>query len=232
VSATPLHRRSRYDLMILFTSMAMIAGAAAPAFAATEDFSTMPLNVCLTDGAVIGQWEFVYNGYGCTSFASLQGNTALVEQPKTATRVGETHASLVLGPSTVGDVSVQVDINTNKQLRNKKPHAWEVGWLLWNFTDNLHFYYFIAKPTGWELGKEDPAYPGSQRFLATGSFPTFPIGQWYRVKAVQTGATIQIFVNGALITTFTDTESPYWNGRVGLYTEDAKIYFDNVITSP
>jgi hypothetical protein len=219
--------------MILFTSMAAMAAAAAPAAAATEDFSTMPVGTCEPDGTLLGQWEFVYNGYGCNSFVSLQGNTALLEQPKTATKPGETHASLVVGPSTAGDLSVQVDLNTNKQLRNKRPHPWEVGWLLWNFTDNVHFYYFIAKPNGWELGKADPAYAGNQRFLATGTYPAFPIGQWYRVKVVQTGGTIQVFVDDALITTFTDTESPYWNGRVGLYTEDSKTYFDNVvITTP
>lgn len=219
--------------MIVFTSLAAVAAAAAPATASTEDFSTMPLNACLQDGSVIGQWEFVYDGYGCTSFTSLKGNTALLEQPATATKPSESHASLVLGPSTAGDVSVQADLNTNKQLRRKNPNPWEVGWLVWNFTDNVHFYYFIPKPNGWELGKADPAYPGAQRFLATGSLPKFPIGQWYRVRAVQTGGTIQIFVNDALITTFTDTESPYWSGRVGLYTEDSKTYFDNVvITTP
>lgn len=30
------------------------------------------------------------------------------------------------------------------------------------------------------------------------------------------------------MTTFTDVESPYDAGRVGLYTEDAESYFDNV----
>jgi hypothetical protein len=30
------------------------------------------------------------------------------------------------------------------------------------------------------------------------------------------------------ITTFTDYERPYSSGRVGLYSEDAEAYFDNV----
>jgi len=50
----------------------------------------------------------------------------------------------------------------------------------------------------------------------------------YRVRVVQTGSTIQVYVNNLLITTFTDVESPYTSGRVGLYTEDAESYFDNV----
>ena len=80
-----------------------------------------------------------------------------------------------------------------------------------------------------EIGKEDPAYPGAQRFLATGSSPQFPLGPWYRVRVVQSGGTIQLFVNDLLITTVVDNDSPYTGGRIGLYTEDAESYFDNVV---
>jgi len=194
-----------------------------------EDFSSMPVGMCIDDGTIIGSWTFVYDGFGCTGFASFGGNTVLMEQPQGATRPDETHANLVVGPATNGDVTLQADLSTTRQLRTgSDPNAWEVGWLLWRFTDAQRFYYFIPKPNGWELGKADPAYPGAQRFLATGSSPQFPLGSWYRVRIVQTGATMQVYVNNLLITTFTDTESPYTSGRVALYTEDAESYFDNV----
>lgn len=205
---------------------------AMPVYAATivEDFSTMPVGTCIDDGSAIGSWMFVYDGYGCNAFVALAGNRTLLEQPAVATQPYETHGNLVVGPETAGDVTVQVDMATSRQLRTgSAPNAWEVGWLLWHYTDNLHFYYVILKPTGWEIGKEDPAYPGAQRFLAAGSSPQFPLGAWYRVKVVQSGGTIQLFVNDLPIATAVDTDTPYTGGMIGLYTEDAETYFDNVM---
>ena len=49
---------------------------------------------------------------------------------------------------------------------------------MWDYTDNNHFSYLALKTNGWELGKRDPAYPGGQRFLATGSDSPTQIGQW------------------------------------------------------
>jgi hypothetical protein len=200
-------------------------------FAATffEDFSAMPTSTCYPDGVLIGMWQFVYNGFGCNAFVSSNNNTVLFEQPKAPNSPDETHAALVVGPSIAGDFALEVWTATGRQLRmGSAPNPWEVSWVLWHFTDNYHFYYFIAKPNGWELGKRDPAYPGGQRFLATGSVPFFPIGQWYTIGIQQSGATIAVSVNNVPITTFTDYERPYSSGRVGLYSEDAEAYFDNV----
>ncbi len=211
-----------------------LLGLATPLHAATiEDFSTMPIGTCVDDGSVLGSWLFVFDGYGCTAFVAPGGNTILLEQPAISTQPYETHGSLVVGPATSGDVTVQADMATSRQLRTgSAPNAWEVGWLLWHYTDNEHFYYVILKPNGWEIGKEDPAYPGAQRFLASSSSPQFPLGPWYRVRVVQSGGTIQLFVNDLLIATAFDNDSPYTGGRVGLYTEDAESYFDNItITS-
>ena len=215
---------------------ALLAVAAAPAYAGTiiEDFSAMPLGTCREDGTRIGAWTFVYDGYGCTAFVAPAGNTILLEQPAASAQMYETHASLALGPAATGDVTLQVDVATSRQLRTgSAPNPWEVGWVLWHYTDDVHFYYFIPKPNGWELGKADPAYSGAQRFLATGSSPQFPIGGWYRVRVAQSCRTIQVYVNDLPIATFTDSERPYSTGRIGLYTEDAESYFDNVsITTP
>lgn len=87
--------------------------------------------------------------------------------------------------------SFSANIVTTAQLRNKdntpptpnnpdsKPNPWEVGWLLWCFSpdpthpydpsptsnSNFRFYALTLKPNGWEVSKQDPAYPGGQRFL-------------------------------------------------------------------
>ena len=158
----------------------------------------------------------------------------LSEQPAAATAPNETHAALVVGPAITGDFTLQVATATTRQLRTGgAPNPWEVAWVLWHYTDNTHFYYFVAKPNGWELGKTDPAYPGAQRFLATGASPAFPIGPWYRITVAQTGDTIRVFANDLLIVSVKDRERPYSSGRVGLYSEDAEVYFDKVaITTP
>jgi hypothetical protein len=194
-----------------------------------DDFSTMVTGSCYPDGSVIGVWQFVYNGYGCNAFVTSNSNTMLFQQPQASTRPDETHAALVVGPMITGDFTMEASTATTRQLRtNSGPNPWEVAWILWHYTDDLHFYYFVAKPNGWELGKEDPAYSGAQRFLATGSSPSFPIGPWYRIGVAQTGDTIKVFVNDLLIAIVTDRERPYSSGRVGLYSEDAEVFFDNV----
>ena len=207
------------------------------AFAATfaEDFSGMTTGTCYPDGSVTGAWKFIYNGYGCNGFVSVSDNTMLFERPKVATLPDETHANLVVGPSIGGDVVLQLRTVTTRQLREgSAPNPWEVGWVIWNYTDSDHCYYFIAKPNGWELGKRDPAYPGGQRFLATGSAPSYPIGAWYRIEIIQSGNTMKVLVDDLPVTTFTDRERPYSSGHIGMYTEDAETYFEDIsmITGP
>ena len=116
-----------------------------------------------------------------------------------------------------------------KQLRTgSTPNAWEVGWVLWHYTDDTHFYYLALKPDGWELGKEDPAYPGAQRFLRTASSPTFTVGSWHKVTVQQVANVITVSADGVALGSFTDLERPYLSGRLGLYTEDAQVHFDDV----
>jgi hypothetical protein len=210
---------------------ALTLSATAHLFAAvfTEDFSRLPINTCYPDGFVSGDWRSVFDGFGCNATVFLHGDAALMERPAAAVSPGETHAGLVVGPAASGDISLAVSVMTLRQLRTgSAPQPWETGWVLWHYADNTRFYYFIPKPNGWELGKADTAYPGAQRFLSTGSSPTFPIGAWHHVGVVQTGQTIQVSVNGLPITSFTDTERPLTSGRIGLYSEDAEVYFDDV----
>jgi len=226
----------RYATRQFLLMLALTVASAVALVAATikDDLSAMPVDVCFPDGTDVGLWRFVFDGYGCNAAVFLDGNAVLMERPAEATWSGETHAGLVVGPSVSGDFNLNVSLATGAQLRTgSAPNPWEVAWVLWHYTDNSHFYYFVPKPNGWELGKADPAYPGAQRFLATGTTPTFPIGAWHRVTIAQSGQTITVSVDGVTLTTFTDNQRPYSSGQVGLYSEDAEAYFDDLtLTTP
>lgn len=195
----------------------------------SDNFSSYPKGVCYSDGQNFGPWTSQYGGYGCNSVVAVSSGSALSEQPQASTSAGETHASLALGWNVNGNFTYTVSVQTVQQLRTgSAPNPWEVAWVLWNYTDDHHFYYFIPKPNGWELGKEDPAYPGAQRFLADASSPAFPVGQQYQVQITQSSNTITVWVNGVKIVSYTDTQSPYSSGRIGLYNEDSHVLFQNV----
>lgn len=233
--------------MRLFIIMALLIGAALPAVAVTvfaDDFSSYNAGNCLPDSTAFGPWTVVFAGFGCVKIES-DGINQWLHAVSKVPKGGNTHSALIVGPSfsshivstTTASSTFMYDVNvhTIDQTRagsRKAPRPWEVGWVVWHYTDNDHFYYFIPKTNGWELGKRDPAYTGGQRFLATGSSPTFPIGVPYAVHITQNAAnTITASVNGQLLVTFTDMERPYTAGKIGLYTEDAHVHFDDVVVS-
>lgn len=180
------------------------------------------------DGERHGQWQAVYDGYGRTH-VTREGGSALSLSPNSARGPEVTHGGLVTTAKEFGDLDLTARLRTVRQLRAGTPNPWEVAWILWHYTDDGHFYSLVLKPTGWELGKEDPAYPGSQRYLATGVSPTFPIGVEHTVRVRQVRDTVTVWANGELLTTHTDKERPYLGGRIGLYTEDAQVTFDSVV---
>ncbi|MDH6551957.1 hypothetical protein [Streptomyces sp. SAI-041] len=140
---------------------------------------------------------------------------------------GTTHAGLVVSTASYTDVRYETRMRTLRQLRSPKQNPWEVPWLVWAYTDPEHFYYVTLKPNGWELGKRDPAYPGGQRFLATGRTP-YPVGRWYDVTVTQRGAVLSVAVGGKPLVRFADAELPYLRGRVGAYSEDATVEFEGL----
>ena len=179
---------------------------------------------CLTEGDSFGSWQLRFSGYGCVGLTTDGNGTSMSLQPMVATANDETHAPLLLGPAYGDRLQLNTRLETVQQLRqNGEPNAWEVAWLLWQYQDDEHFYYFIAKPNGWEVGKRDPAYPGGQRFLATGTDIKFPLGRAYNVQITHKGNAFTVTVDGVVLTTFADTERPYVSGRIALYSEDAEI---------
>ncbi|MBI3547520.1 MAG: fibronectin type III domain-containing protein [Elusimicrobia bacterium] len=214
--------------------MTLAAGAIRTEAASfSEDFSTYALDACVSDGATFGPWTSVFSGYGCVKIVAEGGKRWLREAPAASQSTSETHSSLVMGPAFSGPISLSLNVKTNAQLRrNSAPNPWEVAWIGWNYTDNDHFYYFYPGTGGWELGKRDPAYPGGQRFLATGP-TTFPIGAVYSVVITQNAQNqITLVVNGQTLAAFTDTERPYSAGRLVLYNEDADVQFADISVNP
>ena len=173
-------------------------------------------------------WRVVYNGYGAVLVTTRHGADIVALRPARPSGSTSSHAALVLSRRSWRNMAVTVKVRTVQQLRRPQPNPWEVGWLLWHYSDDQHFYYLALKPNGWELGKEDPAYPGNQRYLATGSSPDFPLGRWYLVGIRQDGAAIDVTVDGRSLVRVTDSQDPYLAGRIGLYAEDASATFQLV----
>ena len=197
-----------------------------------DDFGALPLTTGWLDGSTHGGWVSTYNGYG-TNGVALDGSQVLTESPAVSTSSGVTHASLVNTTASFGDMDTTVRLRTVQQLRTPTPNAWEVAWVLWHYTDDTHFYYLALKPNGWELGKEDPAYPGAQRYLRTSSSPTYAVGAWHTVRVRQIGNVMTVWADGTQLASFTDTERPYASGTLGLYNEDSLVHFDDVkVTTP
>jgi hypothetical protein len=178
-----------------------------------------------TEGSRHGRWRTVFTGFGTVTGEDTQ--VTLTPQPPEDGSTS-THAGLVVTQDSYAEVTISARIRTRQQLRSPAPNPWEVGWLIWHYTGPERFYALALKPNGWELTKQDPSYPGGQRFLATGTSSAFPVGQWHEVSVVQLGSVIKVSANGRQLASFTDAERPYLAGRVGLYTEDAQVDFTDV----
>ncbi|MGA5818155.1 calcium-binding protein [Kitasatospora sp. NPDC094028] len=180
-----------------------------------------------TDGSVHGPWRSVFDGHG----ANTELDNGLSLSPAPARAPEETHAGLIVSTRQYQDLTLRATLRTLAQLRTPAPNPWEVAWLVWAYTDPDHFYYVILKPNGWELGKRDPAYPGGQRFLATGDQP-FPVGHPTDVQVAQHGAHLDVTTGGRPLVGYDDRERPYLTGSIGAYTEDAHVEFTDLTTDP
>ncbi|MEV4435334.1 calcium-binding protein [Streptomyces sp. NPDC049585] len=175
------------------------------------------------EGSVHGPWRSVFDGHG----ENIGRHDGLALSPRPSREAGETHAGLIVSVRRYGDVDFRARMRTLAQLRTPRPNPWEVPWLVWAYSDPEHFYYVTLKPNGWELGKRDPAYPGGQRFLATGS-EHFPVGRASDVRVAQRGGRMEVSVDGKGLVAYEDHERPYTSGSVGVYTEDARVLFTDI----
>ncbi|GAA4473908.1 hypothetical protein GCM10023190_06970 [Enteractinococcus fodinae] len=172
-------------------------------------------------GETYGDWVVRYTGYGTVT----SDGERITLEPQAAADHAITHGGLVHTTGQCQEADFAVSLNTESQVRQGSPNIWEVGWVLWNFQSDTQFYAVALKPNGWEISKQDPNYEGNQRFLASGDSPTFPIGKDYRVTVTQDNGTMTVSADGQELATVTDKETPYRDGAVGLYTEDARVHF-------
>ena len=190
------------------------------------------------EGSTRGNWRVDFSGFGSVGIvrpSSSSSNKVHYQEPLAATSPGETHASLVTSAPVFDGVDYTVRVRTVKQLRTgSAPNPWEVAWVVWGYADDRHFYYFVPKPNGVELGKAHPGYPGGQRFLYTSGSPRAAVGSWHTVRVRQVGNVIDVWLDGRrVVSGLRDEPGPagdayYPSGRVGMYNEDARAYFDDV----
>ena len=219
-------RVAKAAVAVVLAALVMLVVGTSPASAATLGLTGLPTGT-YSDGAKVGPWNVVFAGYGSVKTTA----TTMTLAPAAATQPDATHAALVVSNSsfTSAKLNVTATMTTTKQLRTgSAPNAWEVGWLVWDYVDNEHFMYAIAKPNGWEFGKRDPAYPGGQRFLATGTNVKVPVGAKANYSVTRTAgangsSTTVLKLQGVTVATVTDTERAYTSGAVGLYSEDAAV---------
>ncbi|OLT39564.1 calcium-binding protein [Serinicoccus sp. CNJ-927] len=179
------------------------------------------------EGSEHDGWRVVFDGHGVVR---PDGDGVLLE-PRHAASADVTHGGLVVTTQAhPAGTDLAITASTQEQVREGDPNPWEVAWVLWNYQDPEHFYAVVLKPNGWEVSKQDPAYPGNQRFLASGTEPRFPIGADYRVEVEQADGVMSVSVDGEQLAEVTDTERPYTEGAIGLYTEDARVRFADLRT--
>jgi hypothetical protein len=205
-----------------------------------------------------GKWFNKYSGLGTSgtvritsssSSSSLtpadnnsnsNSNVVFYEKPKTSTNPNETHAALTLTTQLYEDMDILLKVKTNQQLRqNSTPNPWEVAWIMWRYQDDWHHYYFIFKPNGVELGKkQNDNHAEAQIFLYTANEPKLKINEWNSWYLKMSGNHIEIWLEMAddswqRVVNYYDNEPIMGRGRIGLYTEDAHVQFDDVyIASP
>jgi 1,2-diacylglycerol 3-beta-glucosyltransferase len=175
-----------------------------------------------------GQWLTVFTGYGHTEVTGSGLAQTIMTAPSTTRSRRATHAALVVSRGRYADFVATLRVQTVRQLRRGaagRPNPWEVGWVVWHYTSEHSFYALTLEPTGWLLSKQDPAYPGGERFLASGRTPRFRVGVPHRVGIVQIGDQITVSGDGQLLTRFTDTRRPYLRGSFGAYSEDSDARF-------
>jgi 1,2-diacylglycerol 3-beta-glucosyltransferase len=178
-----------------------------------------------------GQWLTVFTGYGHTEVTGTGAAQTITTAPSTTRSRRATHAALVVSRGHYADFVATLRVQTVRQLRRGaagRPNPWEVGWVVWHYTSEHSFYALTLEPTGWLLSKQDPAYPGGERFLASGRTPRFRVGATHRVGIVQIGDQITVSADDHLLTRFTDTRQAYLRGSFGAYSEDSDARFWDV----
>ncbi len=182
-----------------------------------------------------GKWQNVYNGFGSSGVEVADGSHVFFLKPKPATSPEDTQAALVQSTGTFCNYKLDFDIKTVKQLReNSPPNSWEAGWFIFRYTDTFHYYWFLIRSNGIELGKKDcdtctnPV--DGQQWLVTKDVPTLDLNTWHHWTINIVGNHIKIYVDGNIVVDFIDSGmTPQLSkGKIAMYSEEAYVRYDNM----
>jgi hypothetical protein len=258
-------------LLLVVASVILLSGPTPP-LPHLETFESYPARTW-SEGSTHGDWHVDYDGHGRVWVGSADaGDKVLNLRPTTDPPSTGTSAALVTSRSTTsGDLVLTLRMrtllqNAGQRRLAERANPWEAGWVFWNhrtepgtgdegtgkvISEVEKGYYLVLKTDGWELGKLDQELflgTGGQRYLATGTSPTFPVGPAWRqvtirqVRVDDARVRITVRVDGEHLVQFTDgpgsggqprwsvhpQQEVYTGGRVGLYTEDARVQFDDI----
>jgi hypothetical protein len=213
-----------------------------------DDMSRYPVGTCISEGRTVGNIKDVFNGYGSACIVDAgAGKHVLDLRPHVSTSPAENHSTLATTGASFGrrhGYVLTADYRTVAQQRTgSAPNPWEVGWLLWDYSDNDHFYSLVLKRNGWEIDKEYRDVNGRQRqHFATAIRPQFRVGDWYRVIVAHTSSrgvarfSVKVSVNGGRLrklATITDrgksrSGPAYTSGKIGFNAEDSEAWYGSL----
>jgi Domain of Unknown Function (DUF1080) len=237
-------------VLLLLATTTLLLAQSVLALPLDENFEGHTYTITDNQTSPNGKWFNKYSGLGTSGTVRIitsltsntdnnNNNTVFYEKPKTSTNPNETHAALTLTTQVYEDVEMHLKVKTDQQLRqNSTPNPWEVAWIMWHYQDDWHHYYFIFKPNGIELGKkQNDNQAEEQIFLYTADEPIMKINEWNTWYLKMSGNHIEIWLEMAdgfwqRVVNHYDNEPILGPGKIGLYTEDAYVQFDDVyITS-
>jgi len=116
-----------------------------------------------------------------------------------------------------------------------EPNPWEVAWVV--LGNEEQFIAFVAKPNGWHVEVVDARAEPYERFLASGSSPSYPVGEAIVVSIAARGSGIEITADSlrtrdgrqepirlsVFISWSESRKAPAWWGepvKAGIYVED------------
>ena len=237
-------------VLLFLASMTLLLRQSVPALLLDENFEGPTYTITDNQTSPNGKWFNKYSGLGTSGTIKItssltpsndsNSNTVFYEKPKTSTNPNETHAALTLTTQVYEDLEMNLKVKTNQQLRqNSTPNPWEVAWIMWRYQDDWHHYYFIFKPNGVELGKkQNDNQAEEQIFLHTANEPVMKINEWNTWYLKISGNHIEIWLEMAdgfwqRVVNYYDNQPILGPGKIGFYTEDAYVQFDDVyLVSP
>ncbi len=180
-------------------------------------------------------WKTEYEGFGRVTFADEQ----IRMEPKSARTPQSTHASLVLSNLILpaGDFDLYVEYKNELALRETPPNPWELFWILFQYQQGPQqtkvTNYIIAKPNGIELGRASGLV--DQTFLKTSEQPRAQFNKWHTLELIRKNSILTVIFDGKKAFDWNDLDSTDENkklfnqtGRIGLYSEDAKVTIKRV----